>query len=446
MDVDDTEIRLVPTASENMLQPSSISERNMLTNGALLKKIPKTRVRSKSESISLSAYEKERNVVGNVVKPAKDKAHDRKPKNIKGQGKPKKSGAGGKGTWGKNGEVYEEEETNPDDPNYDSDIVESDDVILYEVTPDLSSAEFDKIVTPIIMEYFDHGITGEVAASLEELNITHLKHRIVQLAVSLALEKKGAQRELVSVLISDLFGLHILAEPDIEMGFQALMNSLDDLKLDTPDAAHVLGRFMARCVADDCLNPIYIEQHLEHPDALSKVSLDVANSYLQMKHGLVRLDTVWGLGGGTRPVKTLVKEIDLMIKEYLLSNDLSEFGRCVMDLDVPHFHHEIVYEAVIIALESGSDYTIKAIANLLHHLSDATMITEDQMISGFERVFDIISDLVLDIPRAYKYLDSLLDMCCRVHIIPLSLRQKAPSRGRKRFVSEGDFGISTKPL
>ena len=29
-------------------------------------------------------------------------------------------GGGGKGTWGKNGEVYEEESNDPDDPNYDS--------------------------------------------------------------------------------------------------------------------------------------------------------------------------------------------------------------------------------------------------------------------------------------------------------------------------------------
>lgn len=30
------------------------------------------------------------------------------------------AGGGGKGTWGKNGEVYEEESEDPKDPNYDS--------------------------------------------------------------------------------------------------------------------------------------------------------------------------------------------------------------------------------------------------------------------------------------------------------------------------------------
>ena len=48
-----------------------------------------------------------------------------------------------------------------------------------------------------------------------------------------------------------------------------------------------------------------------------------------------------------------------------------------MDLDVPHFHHEIVYEAIQIALENGTEDSLTAVANLLKHLSDATMITDD---------------------------------------------------------------------
>jgi len=158
----------------------------------------------------------------------------------------------------------------------------------------------------------------------------------------------------------------------------------------------------------------------------------------------VRLDSIWGFGGGIRPVKLLVKEIVLMIKEYLSSNDLKEAERCVIDLDVPHFHHEIVYEAVVIALEDGSEKTIQGIIRLLKHLYGDTMITDTQMNAGFERVYSSMDDIVLDSPRAFKYLDTILDLCCRAAIVPLWLRQKAPSRGRKRYVSEGDFSVSNK--
>ena len=34
----------------------------------------------------------------------------------------------------------------------------------------------------------------------------------------------------------------------------------------------------------------------------------------------------------------------LLLKEYLSSGDIAEATRCLQDLEVPHFHHELVYE------------------------------------------------------------------------------------------------------
>jgi len=444
--MDEYEQKTIPTASENMLKKSSSNE---LAWRAKSNQKARDRIRSKSEChhirpSGLEIPDKSKNLIGVVVKD-KDK-NDRKPRNLKGNGKPKKAGGGGKGTWGKVGELYDEETDDPDDPNYDPELIQPDDVVLQEITSDLTSAEFDKVATPIFLDYYNHGIAQEVVASLMELNITHLKHQVVYLAITLAMEKKGAQRELTSTLLSALYGERVVSEQDFELGYQALMNSLPDLKLDTPDASVVLGQFMARSVADDCLRPCYIKEHLEHPSVEGRISLERAQRLLQMKHGIVRLDSIWGYGGGIRPVKLLVKEIVLMIKEYLSSNDFKEAERCIIDLDVPHFHHEIVYEALVIALEDGSDKTVNNIVCLLKHLYGDTMITVDQMNAGFERVYSSMDDIVLDSPRAFKYLDTILEMCCRADIIPLWLRQKAPSRGRKRFVSEGDFSMSTKSL
>lgn len=433
----DVESKTIPTASENMFKKSANSE---LPLPLRMKGKGRDRVRSKSESYHIQGR------VGGPMNVDVQK-NDRKPKNMKGNGKPKKCGAGGKGTWGKPGEIYDEDESDdPDDPNYDPESVRTDAVVLRAIPSDLTSTEFDKLVTPIFLEYYNHVMTSEVAASLMELNITHLKHRVVYLAITLAMEKKGAQRELTSVLLSALYGEKILHASDFEFGYQALMNSLADLKLDTPDASILLGQFMARSVADDCLRPCYIKEHLEHACAESRVTLERAHRLLQMKHGIVRLDTIWGYGGGIRPVKLLVKEIVLLIKEYLSSNDFKEAERCISDLDVPHFHHEIVYESLVIAIEDGSEKTINNIVSFLKHLYGDAVITEDQTNAGFERVFAAMDDIVLDTPRAFKYMDTILEMCCRAGIIPLSLRQKAPSRGRKRYVSEGDFSMSTKSL
>jgi programmed cell death protein 4 len=82
--------------------------------------------------------------------------------------------------------------------------------------------------------------------------------------------------------------------------------------------------------------------HLCDRQALSR-----ADTLLSMKHGLVRLDNVWGVGGGLRPVKYLTRQMTLLLQEYLSSGDLQEATRCLLDLEVPHFHHELVYEVVL---------------------------------------------------------------------------------------------------
>ena len=75
----------------------------------------------------------------------------------------------------------------------------------------------------------------------------------------------------------------------------------------------------------------------------------------------MRLDNVWGVGGGLRPVKYLIKQIVLLLKEYLCSGDIEEASRCLRELEVPHFHHELVYEVCIELTEKNRIYN-----NFLH--------------------------------------------------------------------------------
>lgn len=37
-------------------------------------------------------------------------------------------------------------------------------------------------------------------------------------------------------------------------------------------------------------------------------------------------------------------QMNLLLKEYLTSGDVLEAEHCLRDLEVPHFHHELVYE------------------------------------------------------------------------------------------------------
>lgn len=52
----------------------------------------------------------------------------------------------------------------------------------------------------------------------------------------------------------------------------------------------------------------------------------------------------------------------MLLKEYLLSGDISEAEHCLKELEVPHFHHELVYEVRLLSL-TKEDFQVL----LLHH-------------------------------------------------------------------------------
>ena len=64
-------------------------------------------------------------------------------------------------------------------------------------------------------------------------------------------------------------------------------------------------------------------------------------------------------------------QMNLLLKEYLSSGDKDEAVRCLLELEVPHFHHELVYEAVVMVLEKAS--------SLLQHMASITVVTPDQI-------------------------------------------------------------------
>lgn len=325
----------------------------------------------------------------NFVAPQRRWKNSRRSRNGQGSRLTKKSG-GGRGNWGKFGsELLEEfESLDPADPNFnedeDLDNVEFEEIVC---TNKLNNEEeFLKSFEQVMLEYFEHGDTHEVAQEVDDhIRSGTLRPLVVVKAIEMALERKNSHREMTSVLISDLYS-RCLIESDYERGFDMLLNNLPDLVLDTPDAPHLLGNFIARAVADDCLMPKFVHQlsqnghhspkngnsngngvvEVEEPNAkILNESAQQALDYAEGKHfsdfyrplnlssllghllnqqSWAHLDNVWGVSGGLRPVKNITKQMEMLLKEYLLSRDIKEAQRCIVALETPHFHHELIYE------------------------------------------------------------------------------------------------------
>lgn len=277
-----------------------------------------------------------------------------------------------------------------------------------------TEAEVAAHLTPAILEYFQNADNADVFEHVGKLELGNNSHLIVKLIVEIGHEQNDDRRELCSRLISDLFGGKVLSAEDVMRGFEVLLTEVADLKIDTPGAEDVLGRFLARAVADDCLPPVYINTHpandSEFEDAAAREAMKTAYTLLNMTHAMSHLDTVWGVHGQRKPVKYLVREIVLCIKEYLSSGDLKEAEKCLHELGVPHFHHEVVYEAVMLVLErDGEARMLEQICQLLQQLYSAGFVTEDQMVTGLRRIHASLCDLVLDVPRAKEIFTHVTD-------------------------------------
>ncbi|KFV61207.1 Programmed cell death protein 4, partial [Dryobates pubescens] len=368
----------------------------------------------------------------------KGRAHDRRSRAGKGRGLPKKGGAGGKGVWGAPGVVYGYQEPDARDPNYDE--VAQGDTVYATVVPELEEEELEKNVQPMVLEYFEHGDTSEVMELLRGLNLGGRRPAVAALAVALALEGKASHRELTSRLLAELVGPVVTPE-DVAWAFDAMLRDLPDLILDTPEAPQMLGQFIARAVADHALPLDFLERYKGRVDCEhARAALDRAAVLLRIKRDVNRLDNVWGVGGGQRPVKHLVKEMNLLLREYLLSGEVSEAEHCLRELEVPHFHHELVYEAVVMVLEGSGEESVAMMVTLLKVLWETGLVTLDQMNRGFQRVYEELGDISLDAPLAQGLLEQLVELCFDRGVITRALRDACPARGRKRFVSEGDGG------
>ena len=101
--------------------------------------------------------------------------------------------------------------------------------------PMLTQSEFKIQCTDALREYFDSCDADELIRSLEELQCKEFHPDVVKRAVSISLDKNSRERELVSRLLTCLHP-NPLSDKDMEKGFNILLDSMDDLCTDVPEA------------------------------------------------------------------------------------------------------------------------------------------------------------------------------------------------------------------
>ncbi|KAJ8630852.1 hypothetical protein MRB53_024175 [Persea americana] len=332
--------------------------------------------------------------------PVKNDRHPHSGRN----GRPKKGGSGGKGTWGGLLETGDDYAVDPHDPNYDSN--EED----FESNASKLSAAFDeyrKKATVIVEEYFATDDVVSTANELRDLGWPSYHHYFVKKLVSMAMDRHDKEKEMAAVLLSTIYA-DVIDPPQVYMGFTKLVEAADDLVVDIPDTVDVLALFIARAVVDDILPPAFLTKEMISLPKDSKgmeVIKRAEKGYLSAPLHAEIIERRWG-GSNNNTVEDVKAKINNLLIEYVVSGDKTEALRCIKHLKVPFFHHEIVKRALIMAMDRRAAEGL--ILDLLKDAADEGVINSSQMTQGFSRLIDTVDDLSLDILSARDLLQSLI--------------------------------------
>ncbi|WOH10611.1 hypothetical protein DCAR_0730080 [Daucus carota subsp. sativus] len=316
----------------------------------------------------------------------------------------KKDGGGGKGTWGKVLDTGAEYRIDRNDPNYDSS--EEPYLLIGSIVNDPLD-EYKKAVVSIIEEYFSTGDVDVAASDLRVLGSGEYHPYFLKRLVSMAMDRHDKEKEMASVLLSALYG-DIIPSTQISQGFFMILESADDLSVDILDAVDILALFIARAVVDDILPPAFITRaKLALPESSKgfQALQTCEKSYLSATHHAELVVRRWG-GSTQVTVDEVKKKIANLLKEYVESGDTSEACRCIRELGVAFFHHEVVKRALIQAMEIPAAET--AILKLLKEAAVEGLVSSSQMVKGFARLAERLDDLALDIPSAKTWFESLV--------------------------------------
>lgn len=316
----------------------------------------------------------------------------------------KKDGGGGKGTWGKLLDTDDDIQCDRNDPNYDSGE-EPYQLVGTAVCDPLD--EYKKKVASIINEYFTTSDVDFAATELRELGSFEYHPYFIKRLVSMAMDRHDKEKEMTSVLLSALYS-DVISSTHIKQGFFMLLESADDLAVDILDAVEILALFIARAVVDDILPPAFVTKAKKSLSESSKgfQALQTAEkSYLSAPHHAELVERRWG-GSTHITVEEVKKRISDLLREYAESGDTSEACRCIRQLGVAFFHHEVVKRALVLAMENRAAESL--ILKLLKEASEEGLISSSQMIKGFARLRESLDDLALDIPSAKSLFESLV--------------------------------------
>lgn len=260
-----------------------------------------------------------------------------------------------------------------------------------------------KRINSMIVEYLNNEDMADIVMSIDEMSAPHFHHELVKKAIYISMDRHNRERELVSRLLA----VAPLAPSEIQKAFEQLLDRVDDLVADYPQILQHLSCFLARAVVDECIEPAFlIRIDLKQSDLGLQV-IGHAQYLLAKKHSAARIARIWGASSSCNSIAELKQAIHVLIDEYFEAQDLDEAIQCIDDLNVPHYHHEVVKMLFKYGVDKGEGH-LEKISVLLSKAAQKNVMGLRQISKGFDRIYFSLEDLQVDVPQAQALFDQLV--------------------------------------
>uniref|UniRef100_A0A915CWU8 Programmed cell death protein 4 n=1 Tax=Ditylenchus dipsaci TaxID=166011 RepID=A0A915CWU8_9BILA len=218
----------------------------------------------------------------------------------------------------------------------------------------------DTEIRSIVQDYLLNGNKEEAMNSLEKFRITaDTMSRMMKDLIQLSLEGHSAGGlELGSQLVNGIVELEWIPAATLVNILEEIVDSLQDLSIDNPKIVEVIIPKAKKALLNNAMMMLSLFRKI--------VFCCRANAFLQVGH---------------QSLDVLSAQFKMILKEYLHSNDKDVAG--------------------ILAMEKMHDKVMTSLANLLKSMYEDGIIFESCIQKGYEKLYQSLSDLFLDLPAAY---------------------------------------------
>ncbi|TMS36800.1 hypothetical protein L596_003881 [Steinernema carpocapsae] len=304
---------------------------------------------------------------------------------------------------------------------------------------DVSDLDINRMhIKCIVLDYFENGDLDEAIESIQKYATA--MNCLVMCTTNIMcahLEGGSSWGQLASTLLARLMDEDLISRYTLMKATEEVLGNMNELLIDHPHAIDLISRLFARLLSDQLLSD---EIFLALRSKFMNNALATKCCLKTMAYASNPVTIAEAPSGDHLPLEVLSNQLKFVLKEYLTSNDVREAAQRTLKLEVPHFSHELVFLAGEMAMEKMHGSVMDQLAELLKFMLEEGEILESCIDKGFQRLYDAIPGMSLDLPAVYSLASMWTKKSLSIGLISQNIAAKCPTNVRGRLLSEGPNG------